>query len=146
MSALAALPGEREGPVGAGAGVLDVSREPIPLADLDETGCVEIPDPRGVVVGQGLLQPGEARLDAPQPRIHLPQRRHGMWRKRCERPIATERDRAVGRADSPIQISPDAVNICQSHARLDETERMIQRFCDADAVLSVSLAFVEDAP
>ena len=101
MSALAALRGEREGPIGAGAGVLDESRESIRLADLDETDCVEILDPRGVVAGQGLLQPGEALIDTPQPRIHLSQRRHGIWRKGCERPIARERDRAFGRADSP---------------------------------------------
>ena len=57
VAALTALPGEREGPIGANPGVLDVPREQIRLTDLDETDSVEIPDPRGIVPVQGLPPP-----------------------------------------------------------------------------------------
>ena len=56
VAAFPALAGEPHGAVGAGAGVLDLVREQVRLAELHDAERVEESDPRGFVGGQGLLQ------------------------------------------------------------------------------------------
>ena len=64
MAAFTALAGKPHGAVGAGAGVLDLVREQVRLAELHDAERVEKSDPRRFVGGQALLQPGNALPNA----------------------------------------------------------------------------------
>ena len=55
VTPLTALAGERQGAVGARAGVLDLVREQVRLAELHDTERVQVADPRGFVGCQRLL-------------------------------------------------------------------------------------------
>ena len=94
VAAFTALAGERHGAVGARAGVLD--RSASRYASPSCTTLIEwqLADPRGFVGCQGLLQPGDALLDASRPRVHVPQRRHRDRSQERDVPIAALSDRA----------------------------------------------------
>ncbi len=79
VAAFTALAAEPHATVGAGAGVLDLVREQVRLAELHDAERMEICDPCGLMGCPGLLQPGDAIPDASRPRIHVAQRRHDRW-------------------------------------------------------------------
>src|SRR5262245_29798944 len=94
IAAFTALASERHDAVGAGVGVLDLVREQIRLTELLDGERVVKPDPCGLIGGQGLLQTGDAFLDAPRPRIHVPQSSHRDWNVTRDLPLAALSDRA----------------------------------------------------
>ena len=94
IAALTALAGEQHGAVGAGSGVLDPVREQVCLAELHDADRVEESHPRGLVGGQGLLQPGDALRDASRPHAHVPERRHTHRSQVRDVPIPALSDRA----------------------------------------------------
>src|SRR5262245_34626311 len=77
IAAFTAAANERHGAVGAGAGVLDLIREQIRLAEVRHAQRMVKPNPCGFVSGQSLLQAREALADVSRQRVDVPQGRHG---------------------------------------------------------------------
>src|SRR5262249_30208756 len=146
VAAFTAVTGERHGAFGAGAGVLDLVREQVPLAELHDAERLVIPDPCAFIGGQGLLQPGDALVGASRPRVHVTKKCCSDRRKEYEVPVAAESDRAFEQAGGLAQFSPDALEICAEQTRVDEAERVIERFRNPEGFLSVSVSLVEHSP
>src|SRR5262249_45154609 len=59
--------------------------------------------------------------------------------------LSAQSDRAFEQTDSLVQVSSDAVEICEPQTCLDKAERMFEPFRDPNRLASVDFAFIKQA-
>jgi hypothetical protein len=111
VAAFTAPASEQHGAIGAGPGVLDLVGEQIRLAEPLDAQRVVVPNPCGLIGGQGLPQAGDAFLDASQRDVHVPQRSHGDRSLSRDVPLTALSDRALEQTGGVAQFPPHALQV-----------------------------------
>ena len=117
--------------------------EQMRLAELHSAHRVQVSDPGGCIAGQGLLQPGDAFLDASRPRVDVPQSRQRDRSQVRDVPLLGESDRTLERHDCPDELSAEAFEASEVQGGPDEAEGMIERFSEPYSLLSMAASLVE---
>src|SRR5436853_6135408 len=111
MAPFTAPTSEHQRAIGTGAGIIELVREEIRLAQLLDAERVVKPNSCGFIVGQRLLQARDALPDASRPGVHVAQRRH------CDRSLSRDvrltalRHRALEQTRGVAQLSPQGLEI-----------------------------------